>query len=159
MTARSERGRQRAPCGSESATMDADGLVGGVFRSPVRSDGFWWLGFDRTLPRSIEQLTVSGGVFAITDILVRPHPRDERVARRLQGRLLSDQHAALGATLVDRFDHPALAALRSWGWLDVREIWRPVKATLLRMLVLQVGERTPARSAGRAHSAWTWWPG
>ncbi|MFI6495074.1 hypothetical protein ACIBK0_48270, partial [Streptomyces sp. NPDC050564] len=49
---------------------EADGLVGCAYGFPVRSDGFWWLGFDGALPRSIEQLTESGGVFAITDILV-----------------------------------------------------------------------------------------
>ncbi|MEV7884011.1 hypothetical protein ACWD3I_10885 [Streptomyces sp. NPDC002817] len=221
MTARSERGRQREPRGSESVTMDAvllrrvnrwqaqavsgeladlyvdsretspreayrppgrqdflhrltaeirrpgfamviaerDGPVGCAFGFPVRSDGFWWLGFDGALPRGIERLTESGGVFAITDVLVRPHPRDQDVAHRLQERLLTDQRAALGATLVDRFDHQALAALRAWGWLDVGEIWRPVSATLLRVLVLPVGERTAARLEGLAHDAWTRWPG
>ncbi|MFD9041627.1 hypothetical protein [Streptomyces bottropensis] len=138
---------------------EMDGLVGCAFGFRVRSGGFWLLGFDGALPRGSERLTESGGVFAITDILVRPHPRDEHVARRLQGRLLSDEYAALGATLVDRFDHPALASLRSRGWLDAGEIWRLVRATLLRMLVLPVGERTAARSAGLAHGAWTRWPG
>lgn len=138
---------------------EMDGLVGCAFGFPVRSDGFWWLGFDGALPHGSEQLTESGGVFAITDILVRPHPQDEHVARRLQERLLTDHHASLGATLVDRADHPALAALRSWGWLDVGEIWRPISATLLRVLVLPVGERTAARLEGLAHDAWTRWPG
>lgn len=138
---------------------ETDGLVGCAFGFPVRSDGFWRPGFDGALPRDIVRLTASHGVFAITDILIRPHPRDKHVARRLQERLLSDQHAALGATLVNRFDHPALAALCSWGWLDVGEIWRPVSATLLRALVLPVGERTAARPAGLAHGAWTRWPG
>lgn len=138
---------------------ERDGPVGCAFGFPVRSDGFWWLGFDGPLPRGIERLTESGGVFAITDILVRPHPQDQDVARRLQQRLLTGRRAALGATLVDRFDLPALAALRSWGWLDVGEIWRPVSATLLQVLVLPVRERTAARLEGLAHDAWTRWPG
>ncbi|MFD3836390.1 hypothetical protein ACFWWC_09015 [Streptomyces sp. NPDC058642] len=221
MTARLDRGRQREPRGSESATVDAvllrrvnrwqaqavsgeladlyvhsretssraayrppgrkdflhrltaeirrpgfamviaerEGLAGCAFGFPVRSDGFWWPGFDGVLPHGIERLTESGGVFAITDILVRPHPQDEDVARRLQERLLTGRRAALGATLVDRFDHPALAALCSWGWLDVGEIWRPVSATLLRVLVLPVWERTAAQPAGLAYAARTRWPG
>ncbi|MFF4268636.1 hypothetical protein [Streptomyces sp. NPDC001536] len=135
---------------------ETDGLVGGAFGFPVRGDRFWWPGsVTGPSPRGSERLTEPGGVLAITDILVRPHPRDRHVARRLQERLLSDQHAALGATLVDRFDHRALAALRSWGWQDVGEIWRPVSATLLRMLVLRVGEQTAARPAGLAHGART----
>ncbi|MEU9917601.1 hypothetical protein [Streptomyces sp. NPDC051001] len=138
---------------------ETDGLVGCAFGFPVRSDGVLWPGVDGALPRGIVRLTKPRGVFAITDILVRPHPQDRNVARRLQERLLSDQHAALGATLVDRFDHGALAALRSWGWLDVGELWSPVSATLLRALVLPVGERTAARPAGLAHGTWTRWPG
>jgi hypothetical protein len=138
---------------------ETDCLVGCTYGFPVRSDGFWWLGFDGALPRSIEQLTESGNVFAITDILVRPHPQDQDMARRLQERLLSDHQATLGATLVDQADHPALTALRSWGWLDVGEICRPVSATLLRVLVLPLGERTAVRLEGLAHDAWTRWPG
>lgn len=138
---------------------ETDSPVGCAFGFPVRSDGFWWLGFDGALPRSIEQLTDSGGVFAITDILVRPQPQDAHVARRLQKRLLADHQAPLGATLVDRADRPTLAALRSWGWLDIGEIWRPISARVLRALVLPVGERTAARLEGLAHDAWTRWPG
>ncbi|WP_369243699.1 hypothetical protein [Streptomyces sp. R41] len=140
---------------------ETDGLVGCAFGFPVRSDGFWWLGFDGALPRSIEQLTESGSVFAITDILVRPHPQDQDrdVACQLQERLLTDHQASLGVTLVDQADHPTLASLRSWGWLDVGEVWRSVGATVLRVLVLPVGERTAARLEGLAHDAWTRWPG
>ncbi|MGP4047547.1 hypothetical protein [Streptomyces sp. 2A115] len=137
---------------------ETDHLVGCAFGFPVRGDGFWRLGCDGASPHGIEQLTESGGVFAITDILVRPHPQDQDVARRLQERLLTDQQAALGATVVDRADRPTLTALRSWGWLDVGEIWRPISATL-RVLVLPVGEPTDARLESLAHDAWTRWPG
>ncbi|MFI6339864.1 hypothetical protein [Streptomyces sp. NPDC050535] len=145
--------------GFAMAIAETDRLVGCAFGFPVRSDGFWWLGFDGALPHSIEQLTASGGVFAVTDTLIRPHPQDQGVGRRLQERLLSDHQATLGATLVEQVDHPALASLRSWGWLDIGEIWRPTSATLLRVLVLPVGERTTARLKGLAHEAWTRWPG
>jgi len=112
---------------------ETDVLVGCTFGFPVRSDGFWWLGFDGALPRGIGQLTASNGVFVITEIMVRP--------------------------LVDRADHLALASLRSWGWLDVEEIWKAITATLLRVLVRPVGERTAATLKGLAHDAWTRWPG
>ncbi|WP_369239859.1 hypothetical protein AB5J56_38135 [Streptomyces sp. R21] len=138
---------------------ETDDLVGCAFGFPVRNDGFWWLGFDGALPQSIEQLTASGGVFAITSILVQPHAQDQDVARRLQERLLSDHQASLGATLVDRADHPTLAALRSWGWLDVGEVWRPAGPTMFRALVFPLGERTAARLTGLAREAWTRWPG
>ncbi|MFF4352838.1 hypothetical protein [Streptomyces sp. NPDC001530] len=138
---------------------EADGLAGCTYGFPVRSDGFWWLGFDAAVPRSIEQLTMSGGVFAITEILVRSHPQDRPLARRLQERLLTDHQAPLGAALVDRADHPTLTALRSWGWLDVGEMWRPVGPTMLRALVLPLGERTTARLEGLAEDAGTRWSG
>ncbi len=138
---------------------ETDHLVGCAFGFPLAGDGSWWLGFDGALPQSIEQLTVSGGVFAVTRVLVQPHPQDQDVVRRLQERLLSDHQASLGATLVDPDDHPALASLRSWGWLDVGEVWRPAGPTMFRALVFPLGERTTARLAGLAHDAWTRWPG
>jgi hypothetical protein len=138
---------------------ETDHLVGCAFGFPVASDGFWWLGFDGALPQSIEQLTASGGVFAITSILLQPHPPDQDVARRLQDRLLNDHQASLGATLVDLDDHPALASLRSSGWLDVGEVRRPAGPTVFRALVFPLGERTTARLEGLDHDAWTRWPG
>lgn len=142
---------------------ETDGLVGCALGFPVRSDGFRWLGFDGALPESVEQLTESGGVFAIADIRVRSHPQDQdldaEVARRLQERLLSDHQASLGATLVDQDDHQTHAALRSWGWLDVGELRRPAGPTMFRALVSPLGERTAARLEGLAHEAWTRWPG
>jgi hypothetical protein len=127
---------------------ETDSMMGCAFGFPVRGDGSWWLGFDGALPCSIEQLTVSGNVFAFADILIRPHPQDRELARRVQERLLTDHQASLGATLVDRADHPTLAALRSWEWLDIGELRRPAGATTFRALVLPLGERTTARLEG-----------
>lgn len=81
---------------------ETDGLVGCAFGFPIRGDGFRWLGCDGASPHSIEQLTESGSVFAITDTLVRPHPQGEDVTRRLQDRLLTGQRATLGATTAAR---------------------------------------------------------
>ncbi|MDF3145215.1 MULTISPECIES: hypothetical protein [unclassified Streptomyces] len=127
---------------------ETDSLTGCAFGFPVGGDGSWWLGFDRALPRGIEQLTASGSVFAFAAILIRPHPQDRELARRVQERLLTDHQASLGTTLVDRADRPTLAALRSWGWLDVGELRRPAGATTFRALVLPFGERTTARLEG-----------
>ncbi|GAA3903152.1 hypothetical protein GCM10023084_64540 [Streptomyces lacrimifluminis] len=127
---------------------ETDRLMGCAFGFPVRADGSWWSGLDRTLPPGIDQLTLSGGVFAFGDILIRPHAQDRSLARRVQERLLTDHQASLGATLVDRTDHPALAAVRSWGWLDVGELRRPAGPTTFRALVLPVGEQSAARLEG-----------
>ncbi|MDQ0933756.1 hypothetical protein [Streptomyces turgidiscabies] len=138
---------------------ETDCPVGCAFGFPVRGDGFWWPGFDGALPRGIEQLAESGEDFAITDLLVRPCSQDRDVARRLRERLLDGHPASIGVTLVDRADRPSRAALRSWGWLDVGESRRPVSATLLRVPVLPVGQRTAVRLEGLAHDAWTRGPG
>ncbi|WP_369269560.1 hypothetical protein AB5J55_05440 [Streptomyces sp. R11] len=127
---------------------ETDGLRGCAFGFPVGGDGSWWLGFDGALPRSIEQLTVSGNVFAFADILIPPRPHARELARRVQERLLTDHQASLGVTLVDRADRPTFDALRSWGWLDIGELRRPAGATTFRTLVLPIGERTTARLEG-----------
>lgn len=138
---------------------ETEDLVGCAFGFPVRSDSFRWLGFDGELLRSFEQLTESDRVFAITDILVRPHPQNQTLGRRLQERLLGDHQASIGATLVDQADHPALTAFRAWGWQDIGEIWRPTDHTMFRVLVLPLGERTVARLEVPAHHSLTRWTG
>jgi hypothetical protein len=127
---------------------ETDGLRGCAFGFPVGSEGSWWLGFDGALPRSVGQLTVSANVFAFADILIPSHPHDPDLARRVQERLLTDHQASLGVTLVDRADRPTLAALRSWGWLEIGELRRPAGTTTFRALVLPFGDRTTARLAG-----------
>lgn len=129
---------------------ETDVLMGCAFGFPVDRDGSWWLGFDGVLPRSVGQLTVSGSAFAFGGILIRPHPQDRRLARRVQERLLTDHRASLGATLVDRADHPTLATLRSWGWLDVGQLRRTLGATTFRALVLPFAERARASPEGLA---------
>jgi len=129
---------------------ESDGLMGCAFGFPVRGDGSWWLGFDGVLPRGVGQLTVSGRAFAFGDILIRPHPQDPELARRVQERLLTDHQASLGATLVDGADHPTLSALRSWGWLDVGELRRPLGVTTFRALVFPLAERATVTPVGLA---------
>ncbi|MFC5800950.1 GNAT family N-acetyltransferase [Streptomyces formicae] len=130
-------------------------LVGCAFGFPVRRDGSWWRGFAGGLPRSVEQLTASGHVFAITEIVVHPHEQDRDIARRLQERLVADHHASLGTILVPAADRAAHAAFRSWGWQEIGEVHRPPGPTVLRALVLPLGKRTAANPDGLAHDART----
>lgn len=122
-------------------------LFGCVFGFPLRRDGSWWRGLLGPLPRDIEQLTASGHVFAVTEVVVAPHEQGLGLGRRLQERLLDDQRASLGATLVPRSDVRSLAAFRSWGWQEVGEVHRPPGTALLRALVLPLG-RTSAAASG-----------
>ncbi|WP_314244602.1 hypothetical protein [Streptomyces sp. DSM 40907] len=121
-------------------------LFGCVFGFPLRRDGSWWRGFLGPFPRDIEQLTASGHVFAITEVVVAPHEQALILGRRLQERLLDDHHASLGATLVPESDIRSLAAFRSWGWREVGEVHRPPGTALLRALVLPLGIPTAAAS-------------
>ncbi|MFE7169703.1 hypothetical protein [Streptomyces sp. NPDC057616] len=140
-------------------TAEDNALAGCVYGFPVPREGTWWRGFAGFLPRSVEQLTASGHVFAITEIVVHPHTEDQDLARRIQERLLADHHASLGATLVDRADTPACDAFLSWGWQDIGAIHRvpeamvlrPSAPVLLRALVLPLGPYTAARPDGLAH--------
>jgi GNAT superfamily N-acetyltransferase len=134
-------------------------FAGCAYGFPVPREGTWWRGFDGALPQSVEQLTASGHVFAITEIVVHPHTDDQGLARRLQERLLADHHASLGATQVDEADAVARDAFLSWGWQDIGGIRRPTDPAVLRpsspvprrALVLPIGPRTTARTDGLAH--------
>ncbi|MEF3118181.1 hypothetical protein [Streptomyces chrestomyceticus] len=116
-------------------------LAGCAFGFPVAGDGAWWIGFEGSLPRSIEQLTSSGHTFAVTEVVAHPHELAPGLARRLQTRLLADNHASLGATLVDQADHAAHSAFQAWGWQDIGQVRRPSGPAALRALVLPLGER------------------
>jgi GNAT superfamily N-acetyltransferase len=130
-------------------------LVGFVFGVPVDRDGSWWQGFVGVLPPYIEQLTASGHVFAITDLVVHPYLRHHGVARRLQERLLGDHQASLGVALVDQADRVAHAAVLSWGWQEVGELCRTPEQARYRVVTLPVGERTAAVPGGLVHNSRT----
>ncbi len=139
--------------GFDMLIAEAESLVGCAYGFPVARDGSWWQGFDGRLPKNIEQLTASGHVFAITEVLLHPHGQHEGLARRLQERLVADHQASLGATSVDRSDLRAATAWKSCGWQDIGEIHRkqPVP-TVLRVLVLPLGERTTEHPDGLTHN-------
>ncbi|WP_257040941.1 hypothetical protein [Streptomyces sp. TLI_55] len=143
--------------GFDMLVAEARSLTGCVFGIPVPRDGSWWQGFDGPLPQNLEQLTASGHVFAILETVVHPHQYARGLARRLQERLLADHQASLGVTLLDRSDRPARAALEAWGWQEVGQVHRA--PTLLRVLLLSLGERTTQHPDGLAHNDRTQRPG
>jgi GNAT superfamily N-acetyltransferase len=130
-------------------------LAGCAFGFPVGRDGSWWQGFRGPLPQNLEQLTASGHVFAVTAMVVHPHERSRGLTGRLQERLLADHHASLGVTLLDKDDHAAYSAFRSWGWQQVGVVHRSPGPAVLRALILVLGERTAAVPDGLAHDART----
>jgi hypothetical protein len=100
-------------------------LTACAYGFPVRGTDPWWQGCDADLPRTLHGLAVTGGLFAVSGIVVPPRvrthyqDRDWNLARRLQRRLLADHAPALGVALVPRTDTETLAAYRAWGWQDV----------------------------------------
>ncbi|WP_051839042.1 GNAT family N-acetyltransferase [Streptomyces sp. NRRL F-5126] len=83
----------------------------------IDRSGGWWRGLGSDEPWDVEELTVSGQVFALAELTVRPPFRRTGVAGRLLDALLTRTDAALAVTRVDPANAGALAALRSWGWV------------------------------------------
>ena len=130
-------------------------LVGCVFGYPVGREGYWWDGFVGTLPENLEQLTASGHVFAVSEIMIHPHQREQGTGYRLQEALLADQDASLGVTMVDGADTGARAAFVSWGWVEVGAALTGSALTSMRVLVMRLGERTAENPDGLTHDART----
>ncbi|MFI1165067.1 hypothetical protein ACH4UM_15985 [Streptomyces sp. NPDC020801] len=113
--------------GFELLIAETTTLTGCAYGFPVLGDGPWWEGFDGHLPGSLLRLAALGRLFVVSGILVPPRVRRQyqdrawNLARRLQGRLLTDHGAAVGVTLVNRSDEETFEALRSWGWRYVAE--------------------------------------
>lgn len=128
-----------------------ENLVGCAYGFPVDRDGTWWQGLLAGLPPGIGQLTASGNVFAIAELMVHPRFQRRGVGRSLHHELLTGLPPTLGAALVNPADLPAWAALRSWGWQDIGEVrtepGAPVRHALIRLLEQDVlpQPRTSAR--------------
>ncbi|AOR33125.1 hypothetical protein BFF78_20495 [Streptomyces fodineus] len=97
-------------------------LTGYAYGFPVGGTGPWWAGFDGHARGSLLRRAASGRLFVVSGIVVAPGVRREcqdqvwNLARRLQRRLLADDGAALGVTLVDARDDRTVETMRSWGW-------------------------------------------
>lgn len=102
---------------------ESTNLTGCAYGYPVPGGGAEGArGLEAYLPRSVLPVAASGRLFLISGIIVPAHVRRQHqdrawnLARRLQQRLLTAHHAALGVTLVDRTDDATVQALLSWGW-------------------------------------------
>jgi hypothetical protein len=91
-------------------------LVGSAYGFPVGQDGSGRRGFDRMLQESVQRLTTCARFLLLTQVVAHPHAQRRDIARRLQQRLLTDRHAALGVALLHPADHAGQAAFESWDW-------------------------------------------
>jgi GNAT superfamily N-acetyltransferase len=141
--------------GFSMTVAEATNLQGCAYGFPISRDGSWWHGIDGTLPQYLEQLTASGHIFALTEIMVHPDDRDHGLAQQLQELLLAEQHASLGVALVDENDRAAYESFQSWGWQEIGEVRRPTGPPVLRAMARTLGERTALHPDGLAHDAHT----
>ncbi|MEU2712984.1 STAS domain-containing protein [Streptomyces sp. NPDC007205] len=119
-------------------------LVGCSFGFPVGPDGNGRRGFDRTLQESIQRLTACARFVVLTQVVAHPHAQHRDIARRLQQRLLTDRHAALGVALLHPFDQAGQAVFESWGWQNFGEIVGLPGPVAPCVLVLPVERQSPA---------------
>ncbi len=101
---------------------ETTGLVGWAYGFPVGPSGSGRRGFDRLLQESIQRLTACARFLVLTQVVTHPHPQRRDIARRLQQRLLTDRHAALGVVLLHPADRAGHAAFESWGWQNMGEV-------------------------------------
>ncbi|MFF4120883.1 STAS domain-containing protein [Streptomyces sp. NPDC001714] len=119
-------------------------LVGCSFGFPVGPDGPGRRGLDRTLQESIQRLTACARFVVLTQVVAHPHLQYRDIARRLQQRLLTDRHAAMGVALLHPFDQAGQAALESWGWRNLGEIVGLPGPVAPCVLILPVERPSPA---------------
>jgi GNAT superfamily N-acetyltransferase len=105
---------------------DAAGLVGGAYGFRIARTGAWWSDLRGELPEDIEELTASGRLFLLAELMVLPAHRRTGIATRLGERLLARLDADLIVAAVDRADQregdAAAHVLRSWGWSRLGEL-------------------------------------
>jgi GNAT superfamily N-acetyltransferase len=97
-------------------------LVGSVYGYRAERTDEWWHGLHGELPPGMAELTASGRVFVMTELMVLPSFRRRGIATRLQDHLLTPSGIALAVTLIDQDDVPARGALSSWGWESLGKI-------------------------------------
>jgi GNAT superfamily N-acetyltransferase len=106
---------------------DAAGLVGCAYGFRIARTGAWWSGLRGELPEDIEELTASGRMFLLAELMVLPTHRRTGIAARLGERLLARLDADLIVAAVNRTggeteDNAAAEVLRSWGWSKLGEL-------------------------------------
>ncbi|WP_329133866.1 GNAT family N-acetyltransferase [Streptomyces sp. NBC_01476] len=100
---------------SEGAT------VGAAYGFRLDRADNWWRNFTGNPPPRLEELTASGQVFALAELMVRPAYRRQGVAARLMEQLLLRSEATLASALVDPGEPGAGSALRALGWDRIGE--------------------------------------
>ncbi|HWM37056.1 MAG TPA: hypothetical protein VNS49_08060 [Streptomyces sp.] len=97
-------------------------LAGSVYGYQADRTDEWWQGLHGDLPTEMAELTASGRVFVMTELMVLPSFRRSDVATRLQEQLVTHAGISLAVTLIDQENAPARGALQSWTWQSLGKI-------------------------------------
>lgn len=100
---------------------DAAGLVGCLYGYRAARTGDWWEGFRGILPREVEERTVSGRVFILTELMVVPAFRRQGVSDRLRTLLFVRHATDIVVAVIKPDDDLGREVLRSWGWTKLGE--------------------------------------
>ncbi|MGD6744301.1 GNAT family N-acetyltransferase [Streptomyces sp. BH106] len=104
--------------GFDMVVADSPGVVGCAYGYRMERDGAWWADFPVEVTRQTEELTASGRVFVLTQLMVLPAHRHRGVATRL-GDLLFSRHTqdlVVAGVDADRRAAGVGQLLRAWGW-------------------------------------------
>lgn len=107
--------------GFDMVVADAVGLVGCAYGHRLERDGAWWADFPVEVTPQTEELTASGRVFVLAELMVLPGYRRRRVATRL-GELLLSRHPldlVVAGVGPDRVEGGIRDLLRAWGWKEL----------------------------------------
>jgi GNAT superfamily N-acetyltransferase len=92
-------------------------LAGCAYGFPADRDGGHWEGFQGQLPEGVEELTASGQVFVVAELMVLPPHRRVGVGHRMMEQLLARLDGAeLITAVLDPQNAAGLAVCRAWGW-------------------------------------------
>jgi GNAT superfamily N-acetyltransferase len=94
----------------------AGNAAGWAYGFAMERDGSRWRSLLGELPPHIEELTASGQVFVVADLMVLPASRRRGVGTELIDLLLHRCDAAIATAFVDPGNAPARGALEAWHW-------------------------------------------
>jgi ribosomal protein S18 acetylase RimI-like enzyme len=103
-------------------------LIGYATGMPLRPSTSWWRDLTTSLP---EQVTAEhpGRTFALTDLVVRPAWRRQRIGAYLLDLLLSGRPEERATVMVPPGATAAQAAFQNWGWRKIARTRAPASGS------------------------------
>ncbi|MGP3949816.1 GNAT family N-acetyltransferase [Streptomyces sp. 7N604] len=108
--------------GFEMVIASTPELAGCAYGFRADRSGTWWQGFLGAFPSAIEELTASGQVFVLAEVMVLPAYRRRHIATRLKDHLLARCDAALAVALIDPGNGPARNTCQAWAWTKLGQL-------------------------------------